>query len=486
MIFDFSTAQEQLDNESKETLGGKAYGLCQLHSLGLNVPRWMSLGCALSLNPPDLDSSETMIYFASRFRKVFGDDDIISVRSGAPISMPGMMDTLLNIGVCDDNFENVIRKYGEDAAYDIYARLTRQYSVFEGMKDDKFAEIEKSVNVFYKHVGMEGASKKLYESYRDVRGKPMPPRMDQVKQAIKWVWESYNSDRAIAYRDMNEIPHDIGTGVVLQKMVFGNLNEKCGTGVAFSHDPNTGEKGLMGDFLANGQGEEVVSGLCDTTSIVSIAKDPEWYKPIKTLRKAVIKILNNMDFKMLDIEFTIEDGILYFLQVREAKCSNKAKVRLLVDNASAGTLSADNVVDELMSMLPKFAEKMNTSVPSELTPGELVAGEALGAVDGRVVGRIATTHDQANKFHQEGTPFIFVAELTSPDDLIPMSQSVGIMTRTGGMLSHAAIIAREWGKVAVVAFSDMAIESPTTISINGESHSVVTLDVSNQKGRVLV
>lgn len=485
MILTYADSNEA-QSYDKDFLGGKAKGLFQMVDMGLNVPRFMTLSCHYSLDPPSLTGdSYFRTVFESKFRMVFAPYDIISVRSGAPISMPGMMDTLLNVGIDEENFQILLADYGP-IAWDIRARGLRQYSVFEGMDDAEFAAVERYVNIFYGHVDDEKTYKHLYYQYLNVRGKDMPSRQDQIRQAVRWVWESYNSDRAIAYREMNDIPHDIGTAVVLQKMVFGNINDRSGTGVAFSHDPNTGEKGIMGDFLSCGQGEEVVSGMVNTVSIPSIAKDPKWYPAIKILRKSVLQILKSTDYDMLDMEFTIENGVLYFLQIREAKCANKAKVRMLIDSVSDSLNNSEDATNKIMDLVSSMAAKMvDNTASGELEYGTSPIGSALGAVDGKVVGRVATTHDQANRYHEEGTPFIFVAELTSPNDLVPMSQAVGILTRKGGMLSHAALIAREWGKTAVVAFDDMEITGPDTIKVDGVNYDAITLDVSNQKGKVM-
>ena len=487
MLLDYTMTSFE-NNLSKEYIGGKAAGLFEMQSAGLNVPRWLNIPCHVSLDPPDIGPTTLAgRMIGSHFRKVFGSDDIVSIRSGAPISMPGMMDTLLNIGIDDSNFDDLLERWGS-VAYDFYARLVRQYTTFEGHSDEPFAKIDRHLNVFY---GVYDDPTELYkqrlEAFMHIRAEPLPSRFEQVLQGIRWVWDSYHSDRAIAYREMHDIPNDIGTGVIIQKMVFGNFDENSGTGVAFSHNPNTGERGLMGDFLAGGQGEEVVSGLANTDSISDIAKDPKWYLPIKRLRKHMLHMLKSFDHAILDVEFTIENEILYFLQVREAKCSDKAKVRVLVERAQEGLEKPESVTNKLIELLPAMAEKLASQIAStDLEFGTFTVGSALGACDGHVVGRIATTHEQARVFKDDGTPFIFATEFTSPNDLVPMSQSEGILTRKGGMLSHAALIAREWGKVAVVAFKEMVIESPTSISIDGESYETITLKVSNQKGQVLV
>lgn len=464
----------------KTTWGGKAEGLFKMqNAFGLNVPKWFAVPCADSITASMAGDSwfhHSRTEIQSMFRARFGLDEIVSVRSGAPVSMPGMMDTLLNVGIDDHNFDLLVEKHG-DIAYQLRARLIRQFSVMEGDDDDAYAEAEHHVQVFY---GLEGQTpeynKALYESYAKVRDRPMPLRMDQLWQAVKWVWESYNSERAKAYRDIHDLNQYMGTAVVIQKMVFGNLNENSGTGVAFSHDPNTGIEGMMGDFLAQGQGEEVVSGEAAVTSVADIGPGSEFFKPIRQLKKTM-KSLTQTAFEMADVEFTIEDGQLWFLQVREAKCSKRAKVNLLMDRVAKKTLGKDAATDRLCELLDI---ELNLDLGDK---GTLLA-TALGAVDGAAAGKIATTHEQAALFHEEGTPFIFVAEATSPTDLIPMSRSAGILTRSGGMLSHAALIAREWGKVAVVACDTIEIASATEIVVDGNAIDYVQLHVENQEGKV--
>lgn len=459
-----------------EHVGGKAHGLFMMEQMGLKVPEFIVVPCSYSHIQPDPDMFTT--YLKSALRHQFAPTTIFSVRSGAPISMPGMMDTLLNLGITDDNFSDVVIRYGKSAASNIYARLVRQFSVFEGMDDKKFAEVENAVNVFYGILDPADRNQALLDGYKNVRKRELPSRNEQIVQAVKWVWESYNSERAIAYREINNIPHNIGTAVVIQRMVFGNLSERCGTGVAFSHNPNTGEKTVMGDFLINGQGEEVVSGTINTIPIARAAKMEEFVSPIKMLRKRIPEIIKAGNYGMLDIEFTIEDGELYFLQVREAKCAPKAKVRLVVDKASSGELTSSDVVNQIMKMLPDMTFN-NVKIEG------MQIGTGIGAVEGQVTGKIATTHSQANVFHQAGVPFIYVAEMTEPTDLVPMSQAEGILTKVGGMLSHAALIAREWGKVAVVAFGEMEIISDTEITVNGETYDHISLVVEGPDGKVL-
>lgn len=469
---------------SKEHIGGKAYGLYRMRQIGLRVPEWICVPCATSLNPPTSEYEQEVFFYnlLSTVRYRFPSSDIFSVRSGAPISMPGMMDTLLNVGIDHTNIDLLKSKFGDNQFYNIYARLIRQYSEFEGMDPEPFQKAEEDFNVFY-GIGDTKKYLNLYLNYRKIRGSEMPTREEQLKQAVQWVWESYHSDRAKTYRKIQGIPDSIGTGVLIQRMVFGNLNETSGTGVAFSHHPNSGKKGLVGDFLAMGQGEEVVSGTANTQQIVEAAETPEFQSAITELQKAFPRIRHHLDLDILDVEFTIENGVLYFLQVREAKVSTKAKVSVVIEEANP-----EKKVDLILDLISQKAKQMSAGPKADetLSAGQVLMGTGKGAVEGQVVGRIATTHEQANIFAAEGTPFIFAAEMTSPNDTEPMSKSIGILTKVGGSLSHAAIIAREWGKVAVVAFSGMEIESPTTIKVNGESLSVITLQVDGQKGKVLV
>jgi pyruvate,orthophosphate dikinase len=466
------------------TVGGKAAGLYAMTEMGLNVPHFLCIPVKETfLNHSMERGTLEYLKLASVLRCHFGNASIFSVRSGAPVSMPGMMDTLLNLGIDNTNFADLLELYGP-VAYDIRARLTRQFSCFEGMDDGLFKEAEHHVNVFYginddpteKHKALDLA-------YSKVRGRPLPSRMDQLAQAIKWVWESYHSERATAYRDLNDLDHSMGTAVVIQSMVFGNFNSKSGTGVAFSHDPNTGEKGVMGDFLSGGQGEEVVSGIVNPQPLVEVAKDPTFYHPIKDLRKALYKIINNNHYDMVDCEFTIQDGELFFLQIREAKCSTRAKVRMLVDKVSSGIENATTVTDKLLKIVsPDTLQEASLGVNMETLS---MIGTALGAVEGVALGKIATTHAQADAYHQSGEPFIFVSEETSPNDLVPMSQATGILTGKGGMLSHAAIIAREWDKPCIVAFGQMDIVGPDCISVGDVVYSEVGLQIQDQVGKVM-
>lgn len=383
---------------------------------------------------------------------------IVSVRSGAPVSMPGMMDTILNVGLTKRNMDQFIETNGATRkfALDCYRRLIQMFgTTVKGVDPKHFSTIYDAAGVYYREEFTEEVYELLvsfYEKiYEDQVGEPFPDDpMVQLLESCNAVFSSWFSDKAKAYRSIENISEQLGTSVTVQQMVFGNL-ERSATGVVFTHNPNTGEKGIYGDYLTNAQGEDVVAGTHKVMPIKDIFKDTDLVTPAKKLQALMARLLDT-EKDILDIEFTIERGELYLLQYRVAKRSQRASVRTIIDMAREGEITAATATEKFLNLLPK------TEAGSD-DPGNLkYLGKGIGATEGIVVGRVAIGHEQANKFAEDGEPYIYVALETNPEDSLQMKNSVGILTGLGGKLSHAAVVARGWNKSCVVSLEGMEID----------------------------
>lgn len=461
-------------------VGGKGSSLVRMKDLGLNVPDFGIITTAYhhslkthTISPDEWESGNSYWFdeLDSTIRYHFNNSTLFSVRSGAKVSMPGMMDTILNVGIDNENWDSLCSKYGKTLCYDLRARLTRQWSTFEGMDDALFAEAKNHVDVFYVIDGEKNSlvyNRALDEAYTKVRNKPLPTRKAQLHKAICWVWESFDSDRAKVYREINGLDDVDATAVVVQKMVYGNLNDRSATGVIFSCDPNTGEDKIVANVLIGGQGEEVVSGAVNTMNWEEFCESElaTTTTTVASLTYNLQRISDYHDGDPVDVEFTIQDGQLWFLQARKAKLSTRAKIRHIMEQP----LNMEDKVDSILNTLP------DNQITTEVIDGALVS-TGVGATEGTASGKIATSHEAANTLFEAGVPFIFVAEETSPMDILPMSQSIGILTMKGGALSHAAIIAREWGKPAVVGCSELYIDEDDTLcDKSGTMHTAISIN----------
>lgn len=388
----------------------------------------------------------------------YGKPLIVSVRSGAPISMPGMMDTILNVGLTKRNMDHFIKEYGATRkfALDCYRRLIQMYATtVNGVDAQHFNEVYDAANLYYGGELTEEAYELVVNLFEQIYEKNVGEKFPddpgvQLLEAANAVFSSWFSEKARAYRDIEGISDKLGTSVTVQQMVFGNL-ERSATGVVFTHNPNTGEKGIYGDYLTNAQGEDVVAGTHKVYPIKDIFKDPSLITPAKKLQALMAKLLDK-EKDILDIEFTIERGELYLLQYRVAKRSQRASVRTIIDMAREGDITPTVATERFLELLPK------TDSGSD-DPGNLsYIGKGIGATEGTVVGRIAIGHEKADEFAAAGEPYVYVAMETNPEDSIQMKNSVGILTALGGKLSHAAVVARGWNKTCVVSLADMETE----------------------------
>lgn len=472
----------------RDLLGGKGANLAEMTNMGINVPYgfsvtteaciryykedkkiWDELNDEITQHIKDLEKHNG---------KTFGNNEdplLVSVRSGAPISMPGMMDTILNLGLNDIAVKGLENKTNNKRfAYDSYRRFIQMFSdVAMGFDKNKFEDVlsakkeEKGVATDHDLTAEDFVDvvKKYKEVYKELSGEEFPqdPRA-QLDAAVSAVFSSWNNPRAILYRKLNDIDDKMGTAVNVQTMVFGNMGETSGTGVAFSRNPATGENVLYGEYLMNAQGEDVVAGV-RTPEPISHLHDlmpkvyDEFYNTAQTLEK---------HYKdMQDMEFTIQDGKLYILQTRNGKRTAQAAVQVAVD------MVKESLVSKKEALLRVNPQDLDGLLHPTFTQEALDKAEALtvglAASPGAAVGKIAFSQAEATKRAKEGEKVILVREETSPEDLEGMVSAVGILTARGGMTSHAAVVARGMGKCCVSGASDIHVnELEQTIRVNGK------------------
>jgi pyruvate,orthophosphate dikinase len=477
-VYDF----DQPSDGGRDLLGGKGIGLAEMTQLGVPVPAGFTIttdACRAYLReggmPDGLDAEidEHIARLEETTGKRFGDPEdplLVSVRSGAAISMPGMMDTILNVGLNDEAVVGLARSTGNEAfAQDCYRRLIQMYGeTVDGVAHERFGpddDVERARAVYTAETGSDFP--------QDAR--------EQLRRAIVAVFESWNSPRAQVYRRTYDIPDDIGTAVNVVQMVFGNKGETSATGVAFTRDPSTGEQGLYGEYLSNAQGEDVVAGI----------RTPQ---PVEEMRErlpdAFAQLLETMARlehhyrDVQDIEFTIEDGTLYLLQTRSAKRTAAAAIKAAVDMAGEGLISRDEAIARIdPTQLDQLLHPM-------LDPNAQfeVAARGLNASPGAACGRIVLDADSAEERGKAGEAVILVGWETTPDDIHGMIQAKGILTAHGGMTSHAAVVARGMGKPCVSGCEGLEIHRDTqTVRIGGhELHEGDVVTIDGATGRVIV
>ena len=466
-VFDFDHTHARPPMELKDLLGGKGANLAEMTSvLELPVPPGFTIStdaCRAYMAggwPKDLDAEVAAA--RARLEKAMGksigdpsDPLLVSVRSGAKFSMPGMMDTVLNLGLNDESVEGLAKQTGDERfAFDSYRRFIAMYAriVLElpGEEFDSLFDAAKEL------AGTTSDAKVptellryLVDSYQQIverhTGKPFPQKpAEQLRGAIEAVFRSWNGPRAIAYRDREHIAHDLGTAVNVQAMVFGNRDDNSGTGVGFTRDPATGAKGAYGDFLVNAQGEDVVAGIRNTEPIAELKKQ------FPKVHAELLKIFGRLEGHyqdMCDTEFTIDQGKLWMLQTRVGKRTGAAALKMAVDMVRPSDLAISK--EEAVS---RITEDHLDSVlhPQFASSGHLTWAKGLGASPGAAVGRIYFTANDAAAAAERGEAVVLVRNETSPEDVHGMLASEGILTARGGLVSHAAVVARGWGKPAVV------------------------------------
>jgi len=492
-------------------LGGKGANLAEMTRIGVPVPPGFTVtteACNAYLAaggkfPEGMWEQEVDALHAieAQTGKTFGDPNnplLVSCRSGAKFSMPGMMDTVLNLGLTDETAKGMVElTQDERFVYDSYRRLVQMFgSVVLGIEDDAFEDV---LNEYKKEKGYESDTdmtaddwKVMTEAFKKViseHGKEFPQDpMEQLRLATEAVFSSWNSKRAIDYRNAAGIPHDLGTAVNIVTMVFGNMGWDSGTGVAFTRNPSTGEKKLYGEYLLNAQGEDVVAGIRNTEPIEKMAEDlPEAYAEFVKIADK----LENHYRDMQDVEFTIERGKLWMLQTRTGKRTARAAIKIAVDMANEGLISKEEAVmrvtpEQVDTLLhPQFDEETKKKARAE---GKLFV-TGVNASPGAAVGRAYFDADTAERMaKEEGQDVIMVRPFTRPDDVHGMLAAKGILTSEGGATSHAAVVARQFGIPAVVGASDMVIDlEKRTATANGITiHEGDWLSVDGGSGEVFV
>ncbi len=465
------------DASMRELLGGKGANLAEMTKIGLPVPQGFTVtteACTQYYEDGrkinDEIQAQIMEYIdkmESITGKKFGDKEnplLVSVRSGARASMPGMMDTILNLGLNEDVVETMAAKSGNARwAYDCYRRFIQMYSdvvmevgkkYFEELIDKMKAEKGVKQDVELTAEDLKTLAEQFKAEYKSKIGKDFPcdPK-EQLMGAVEAVFRSWDNPRANVYRRDNDIPYSWGTAVNVQMMAFGNMGDNCGTGVAFTRDPATGEPGLMGEFLTNAQGEDVVAGVRTPMPIAEMAeKFPTAFADFKK----VCEILEDHYRDMQDMEFTVEDGKLYMLQTRNGKRTAKAALKIACDLVDEGMIDKKQAVamidprnlDTLLH--PQFdAKALKAATP---------AGKGLGASPGAACGKVVFTAEDAEMWHARGEKVVLVRLETSPEDITGMKASQGILTVRGGMTSHAAVVARGMGTCCVSGCGDIIMD----------------------------
>ena len=527
-VYSFGPAGADGGRDDRNLLGGKGANLAEMSNLGLPVPPGFTISTAVCLHftshqgayPATLkrEVETALAKLEAEMMKRFGDPEnplLVSVRSGARVSMPGMMDTVLNLGLNDATVEGLARKSGNARfAWDAYRRFVQMYGdVVLGIEPDEGEEFDPfslalarlkkkrkvSVDTDLTADDLKGLVRefKAIVKKRTEKDFPDDPRA-QLWGAIGAVFGSWDNERAIAYRHMNNIPGNWGTAVNIQAMVFGNLGEDSGTGVAFTRDPATGEKMFYGEFLMNAQGEDVVAGIRTPYTIDKLKEtDPKAYRELMRIQKLLERHYRDMQ----DLEFTIESGRLFMLQCRAGKRTGFAAVRIAVDMVREKLITKKEalmrVEPEALNQLlqPVFAIK---DVKQARARGEVLT-QGLNAGPGAATGRVMFTAARAEEHGKKGERVLLVRVETSPADIKGMQAATGILTARGGMTSHAALVARQMGKVCVAGAGELEIDYKKRsmrvggrtikegdwLSLDGTTGEVIAGELSTQPSEVI-
>ena len=516
-VYFFGGGKADGNIKMKDILGGKGAGLAEMTNIGIPVPPGFTISTEVCVYyyrnngyPDGLkeEVQEALKRVEELTGKKFGDKDnplLVSVRSGARVSMPGMMDTILNLGLNDETVQGLMKQTDSPRfAYDSYRRFVQMYgNVVLGVEHDKFEEI---INEFKEKKGVKQDIeldaddwKAIKDRYKELIKKetghdfPENPE-DQLWGAISAVFKSWNNQRAIEYRKINNIPDDWGTAVNVQTMVFGNMGEDSGTGVAFTRNPSTGENVFYGEYLMNAQGEDVVAGIRTPLPISKAQKQkedevsleeamPEVYKQLLDVRNILEKHFKDMQ----DLEFTIERGKLYLLQTRTGKRTARAAVKIAVDMVNEGLIDKEEAV---IRITPEQVDQLLHPMIDPKAEYEVIA-KGLPASPGAATGKVVFTAEEAVEAKKNGEKVILVRHETSPEDVAGMHSAEGILTARGGMTSHAAVVARGMGKPCVAGceeivldyqaeefrVKDRVIKKGDIITIDGTTGSVIPGDV---------
>jgi len=508
------------NKDMRELLGGKGANLAEMTGLGMPIPQGFTVtteACTDYYNSNKEIREEIVNQILEGIKKLeeiegkkFGDTErplLVSVRSGARASMPGMMDTILNLGLNDVAVEGFAASTGNPRfAYDSYRRFIQMYSdvvmeVSKSFFEKIIDELKEEIGVTYDSELDVDALKELVKRFKKVysdhmNGEEFPQdATEQLMGAVKAVFRSWDNPRAIVYRRMNDIPGDWGTAVNVQAMVFGNMGDTSGTGVAFTRNPATGEKGIYGEYLINAQGEDVVAGVRTPQPITKLQEDlPHCYEEFMTLANKLEQHYKDMQ----DMEFTIENGKLYFLQTRNGKRTAHAAIKIACDLVDEGMITPEEAV--LRIEAKSLDQLLHPTFNDSALASAKVIGEGLAASPGAAAGQVVFTAEEAKKLGKggEGKRVVLVRLETTPEDIEGMVASQGILTVRGGRTSHAAVVARGMGTCCVAGCGAIRIDEENKkfelggiefhegdfISLDGNTGKIYQGDVQTEEATV--
>ena len=477
MVYFFGGGVAEGDRTMRNLLGGKGANLAEMTSLGVPVPAGFTITTEVCTEyyangkkwPVGLE--EQVLENLAKVEKVmgaqFGSTEnplLLSVRSGARVSMPGMMDTILNLGLNDATVQGLIQRTNNPRfAYDSYRRFVQMYGDvvlgvahhnFEALIDEVKEKKGVTLDTELDADDWRGLVVRFKQIVKEKTGKDFPddPR-EQLRGAINAVFDSWNTPRAVRYRKIHDIPHDWGTAVNVQSMVFGNLGETSGTGVAFTRDPATGEKTYYGEYLINAQGEDVVAGIRTPEPISALERQmPDVYKQLAEIFDRLERHYKDMQ----DVEFTIQDGRLYLLQTRSGKRTAQAAVRIAVDMVREGLIDEKTAVTRVEPQ--QLDQLLHPNIDPKARESATLLTRGIAASPGAAVGRVVFTADEAEEWAGRGEEVILVRAETSPEDIGGMDVAKGILTSRGGKTSHAAVVARGMGKCCVAGAGEVRID----------------------------
>ncbi len=477
-VFRFGGGTAEGDKSMKKLLGGKGANLAEMSSIGMPIPPGFTISAKVCQYYNEHDGewpagladeiNESIYHLEELMNLQFGDPKdplLVSVRSGAAVSMPGMMDTVLNLGLTDQSVQGLADKTDNKRfAYDCYRRFIDMFGdvvmgvahekfehALQKLKDEKNVELDTQLDV--------DDLKELVDRYKKVYKKntgedfPQDPE-DQLRLSINGVFGSWNAKRAIKYRKINTITGLLGTAVNVQAMVYGNMGDDSATGVCFTRNPSDGKNELYGEFLINAQGEDVVAGIRTPRDINELKEVmPDSYDELIELTNQLEKHYQDMQ----DIEFTVQQGELFILQTRNGKRTGAAAVKIAIDMVNEGILEKDKAVANLVE--PGHLDQLlHPQLKEDEIDENNILGKGLPASPGAAVGKVVFESDKAEEEHGKGNPVILVRIETSPEDVGGMSAAEGILTSRGGMTSHAAVVARGWGKPCVAGCDSINID----------------------------
>ncbi len=462
--------------DQRNLLGGKGANLAEMTNAGLPVPPGFTITTDACNTYIELDraypdglweqTEAAMSKLEAELGRSFGASEtplLVSVRSGARFSMPGMMDTILNLGLTDESVEGLAREADPRFAYDCYRRLVHMFAhVVLGLDDEAFEDVldnhkrKARVNNDYELTAehLQSVVRDYKQIVLDQAGEPFPndPR-EQLNKAITAVFDSWNNRRATDYRNHHGIPHNLGTAVTIQTMVYGNMGDDCATGVAFTRNPSTGEKKIFGEFLTNAQGEDVVAGVRDPQQIAGMSEVPAIAPAYEQLQRIADRLEEHYR-DMQDLEFTVQNGQLYMLQTRTGKRTGAAAVKIAIDMVDEGLIDQTEAVQRVEP--DQLDQLLHPRIDADAEKNVFATG--LPASPGAASGKVVFDADEAKEMADDGEVVILVRMETSPDDFHGMLAAQAVLTGRGGMTSHAAVVARGVGKPCVVGATSLTVD----------------------------